>query len=213
MDLWMQSLTMFQAATVLSSDWPTTEGVDGLFFHARSFGDDDGLFKIAADFHARGARVVINGSCGERQVGTKPGEAWPGKAAYLERLRAVGVADTLSSEPAFNTKQENEMFLKLAVEKKWRSAAILTQPHQMLRAFLGMVKSMATCNYWVRVYAVAPKFTDWCKEVHGSQGAKAMLRFDHIEEEFKRIPLYQQKGDLATFEELFEYLKRRESIR
>lgn len=220
MDLWMQSVDVFQAATVLLSDWPQ-EQVDALFLHARSHGDDDGLFELANELYHSGTvkAVVINGSDGERRGSTKPGEAWPGKAVYLERLKALNIANLLLSKPAFDNKHENELFLELAVGHGWRSAAILTQPHQMLRTFLGWVKSMADHEYRMRLYVVTPKFTPWWKVVHGSQGAKAIQRFDHIEEEFKRVPLYQQKGgygkdgrDLATFEELFKYLRHRSYI-
>ena len=212
MDSWMLPLAVFRATTVLLSDWPS-EQVDALFFHGRSHGDDDGLFEIAAEFYRHGTRIVLNGSDGERRGGITPGEAWPGKAPWTERLKALGVTDIVYSEPAFDSKQENEAFLDLAMNRGWKSGAILTQPHQAVRAFLGMVKSMADHGYWMRVYAVSPKSTLWWKPVYGSQGAAEILRFGHIEEEFNRIRPYQQKGDLACFAILFDYLQRRSEIR
>lgn len=210
----MQSVAVFQATTVLLSDWPA-EKVDALFFHGRSHGDDDGLFELVAELVTGGmvGHVALNGSDGERLGDSRPGVAWPGKQIYMDRLAAFGIGKAIvCSRPAFHNKDENEAFLEFAMARGWRTGIVLTQPHQLLRTFLGMVKSMAVHGYWMRAYAVAPKSTAWWKDVFGSQGAESKRRFLHIEEEFKRVPLYQQKGDLATFDELFEYLKRRSEI-
>jgi hypothetical protein len=212
MDLWMTCLAEVQAVTVLLSDWPT-KPMDAVFFHARSHGDDDGLFELAAEFlnQRLARRVVINGSDGERADGTGPGTAWPGKKVWLDRLKDFGITPFLT-RPAFHNRDENEAFQELAEAERWKSAVILTQPHQILRTFLGAVKSMADHRYWMRLHAAAPRATPWWKKVHGSQGAEELARFQHIEAEFKRVPLYQQKGDLATLPELWAYLQSRESI-
>lgn len=214
---WSRSLST--AKTILASDWPL-EAVDAVFLFGHSFKDEDGLFEIAADFHARGATVVINGSRGEDRTTRTPNKAWEGADAWSCRLHTFGVKEVLRTRPAFDTKDENEAFLEVAVGRRWRSAVLLTQPYRAVRSLLGQLKSMADHDYKMKIYVVAPRSTNWWKEVCGSQGIQLLPRFRHIEAEDERIFRYQCHGeyskdrrDLATFEELFEYLKRRENIR
>ncbi len=207
-------LPYVQATTMLLSDWPV-KSVDVLFFHSRAPHDDDGLFELAGELYRASAvkRVAINGSDGEREPGGAAGAIWPGKGFYIQRLRELGVAgwrDPILTRPAFNTKDEDNAFLEIARAEGWRSVGVLTQPHQLLRAMLGLVKSMDEQGYGMRVYAVAPRGTPWWKEVYGPQSEKLLPRFDHIWEELRRIPIYQAKGDLATFAEFFQYLRWRD---
>lgn len=201
------ALSYVQATTMLLSDWPV-KPVDALFFHARPRFDEDGLFELAAGLYRTrivGA-IAINGSDGEG-VGRGPGEAWEGKAAWTSRLHSMGLPDPVFAGPGLHTKHENEQFLALAQERGWQTGVVLAQPYQLVRIMLGFVRSMADHGYWMRVRAVAPKTTDWQREVYGSQNAVLMPRFEHIWEELRRIPIYQAKGDIATFEELFQYLR------
>ena len=218
-DLWMQGLGESHAKTVLLSDWPT-EPVDAVFFHARSYDDDDeNIFRTASELTSRfGGCVVINGSDGELADGTGPGVAWAGKAVWIDRLKDFGITPLLTW-PALDNKGENEEYINLALARNWKRAVILTQPHQMVRTFLGAVKSMADRDYWMQLYGVTPRSVDWWKVVRGSQGAEVLHRIRHIDREDSRIPRYLKEGkygkggcDLATYEELFAYLRTRESI-
>ncbi|MDP3769582.1 MAG: hypothetical protein U1A25_01390 [Candidatus Sungbacteria bacterium] len=203
-----------QAITVLSSD-EAPEETDTIFFHARAWGDDDGLFDLAKQlYHTNRAKTVsINGGCGGPPGNTVMGENWPGWEHYQSELKKLGIGVICATNTALNTKEENEAFLKFAIYKRWRSAIILGQPHQLLRAFLGIIASMRDHLYWMRIYAAAPKATDWTKELHGAYNVPPAPRFNHILQELERVALYQAKGDLASFNELFTYLGMRSLAR
>ena len=196
------------------SDRPT-ERVDALWFFGRAHGDTDNLFELVArELQFGTARhVVINGSNGERQGGRKPGEAWEGKVFWTNRLMNLGVEDVRYCEPAGNTKDEGEAMLAYSLMQGWKSAAIVCQPHQPVRAILGLVKSMADRGEWMRVYAIVPGSTDWFRLVFGSQGHDELPRYLHIKQELMRIRLYQARGDLCSFADLLEYYRNRVSIR
>ena len=85
----MSALEALQATTVLLSDEPQ-ESVDTIFFHARAWGDEDGLFLLASKiFHAKKAAAVsINGGKGGPAGGTAIGEDWPGCYSYVAMLGA-----------------------------------------------------------------------------------------------------------------------------
>lgn len=184
--------------------------VDALFLHGRSYYDHDGLFEIISDFYQKGKIkfVVLPDSEGERFGGNRPREASPGKTVYIATLEYYGIPreHILIAGHAYHTKAENDAFLKLAKEKGWESVAVLTQAYQILRTMLGLIRTMQTQEYWVRAHPIVPEQTDWEKLVRGSQGMELKPRKEHIFDERKRIPIYQAKSDLASFEELFNYL-------
>lgn len=206
-------LDFHKCMLILQSDWPVRR-VNATFFHARAHRDDDGLLELIREMHREQKMdwVVINGSDGRTKGGSTVAEVWPGVENYDRRLGDVGVAMPVISEPAFDTKEENETFLKISMIQRWRSGVILAQPHQLPRAMLGMIRSMTVHDYPMRIYCVAPKTVDWFKPVYGSLGRKLLPRIDHINEELTRISDYQAKGDLATFDELFAYLQNRSAI-
>jgi len=201
-------IELIEATIRLITDKVTA--VDTIFFHARAEGDDVGLFELVSRLYHDGFvrhSVLINGS----KSGTlEPGgtvHSYPGVIAYRRRLEELNV-HTVVASPAFNTLEENFSFLKAAKTRGWRSAIIIAQPHQLLRIFLGALKIMEKENYLMVLYAVCPSQVDWLKEVYGSQGQKFIPRYGHVTEEYKRIEKYQAKGDLATTDELLQYLNK-----
>lgn len=181
---------------------------DAVFFHARAEADDDGLFELVANLHHGGwaKTVVVNGS----KSGTlEPGgtvHSYPGVEYYEKRLRLLGISSIYETDPAFNTLEENQVFLKLAREKRWKRAILVSQPHQILRIFLGAVQTMKIQGYWMTLYASVPSVTDWLKPVYGSQGQKLLPRHQHISEEEEKVIQYQGRGDIATLDDLLHYL-------
>ena len=133
--------------------------------------------------------------------------SYPGVAAYRRRLEELNVHTAVAS-PAFNTLEENFSFLEAAKVRGWRSAIVVAQPHQLLRIFLGAVRVMEKENYLMFLYAVCPSQVDWRREVYGSQGQKFIPRYGHVAEEYKRIEKYQAEGDLASTDELLQYLNK-----
>lgn len=221
---------LYRATCMLLTD-PLPASLDAIFFHARAHGDYDHLFGLVANYwnQYNFPYVFINGGDGSHRNGTVPHEAWPGGCMWQNQLIALGVnvRDIIFTQSAFNTKEENDYFLSAARERKLKSAILVAQPHQLLRSFLGLLKSMSYVNYWMRVYAVSPQFmttNSWWQEVYypsamftpqeinPKKEERYRPRFNLAGGEVARIPIYQEKGDLATFEELFSYLRQRESI-
>lgn len=202
---------IFKAGLMLEGTKPP-KPVDVLFFHSRAFGDETGLFELASALYHEGLvkQVILPNTEGEREGSFIPFEANRGKIAYTSDLVQMGVSkkDILYGGSGKNTKTESEGFLALAKEKSWNTAVVLAQPHQILRAILGLVKSMEQQNYWIYAYPVIPSYTPWQEVVSGSQGFEKKTREEHIRDEYDRIVRYQQQGYLASFDELFNYLRR-----
>lgn len=208
----------YQATVMLLSGQPRNP-VDVLFFHNRSFGDDTDLFEMAGEmFQAGRVRLIaVTNNEGERFGSTTPFEANPGMTYYIRHLTEEQQIPSEyilhPSTKAFNVREENDAFLELSSQNRWRSGIILSQPHQLLRAMLGMVQAMDERGYLMEIYTAAPISTPWLEEVHGSQGAERKPRIEHILDELERVYLYQDTGELAPFGQLFEYLEAREKGR
>lgn len=203
-----ETLEMMQAMGLLFTSRPI-QPVQVLFFHSLPPGEDDKAnFSFAASFYQRMVTncIIINGSLGEKCGGSIPREAWAGGDAWERRLRALGVRNILMGAPGCNTKEENNAYLALAKENDVKSAALLTRPYHLLRAMLGMVRSMRDMDYPMKVYPIFSEPTDWKARVFGPQGAEKLPQFQFIEGEIARIGAYQAKGDLATLHELIDYL-------
>lgn len=199
--------------------WNNTDiRVDAIFVFGRAKGEweagrgNEGVLQTAVDlFEKRLApRIVIPGYAGNPDgKGGIIRSAYPGRERWKEELTYLSVpvgSVALTRGAGTNTKTEGDDFVLLARQHSWRKAVVVTQPHQMLRAMLGLVKTMEQVDYWMNVLPVCPSQIDWAAPVYGSQGKKCLLRQEHIDEEWDRIPRYQKQGDLATFKELERYL-------
>lgn len=190
-------------------------GVDAVFLFTRARYDEDGLFETIRDLQNRNLvkHVVTNSSQGERLGGNIPGEIWPGIQVWLPQLKALGIERVHLSRPAFHTRDEAEAFLETAKKQRWASAAILTQPHQLMRATLSVLKVMQERNFWMKIYSVYPANCDWFREVYGPQGRELLPRYLQIEPEESRIDAYIAKDDIATPDDYISYRRRREQLK
>ena len=192
------------------SDWPK-EPVDAIFFHGRGEGDHDGLFELALEFWRDGMHVVVNDFEGAQGMEWGGYQA-PGSSFYVACLTRYGIpsGSIVCTRQCFHTNEENDAFIELAKERMWKRAVMISQPHQVLREFLGAIQSSKTYNYPMKLYAACPVVTLWFKDVFANISiTESMERFRFSFKECERIFQYQQKGDLCTFEEFFEYMQNR----
>lgn len=143
---------------------------------------------MAVELYKQGMikHIIIPGTEGERQGDTTPYLSNPGKTCWTNRMLEMRIPREAihHSEPAYNTKTEGDAFLQEAQKNGWTRAIAITQPHQIARAMLGLVKTIDTQNLQIDVYATVPTETDWCKKVKGSQGKERKPRIDHIKDEY-----------------------------
>lgn len=194
--------------------------VDAAFFIGRSWFDAEkwGVYGVCEEFYRSGRvrYVALYGSDGQLHGTLEPNIAAPSKHYARARLVKLGVPDddifdsALANPLENNTKTETQGLLKLAEEKGWKRVVAVANPHQVLRAMLGMVKIINDRGLDIDVYTAAPTNTNWEKRVRGSQGKEWKTRSAHIDDEYIRIPRYQASGDLASVEELFRYLEIRD---
>lgn len=194
--------------------------VDAIFVFGRADREwemtpgNEGILQTAADLFQKkvAPRIVIPGYLGNPDGrGGVILTAYPGWKIWVRALMGHQVPRknifTTEGQEGTNTKTEGNDFVLAALHHKWTSAVVVTHPHQMLRAMLGLVRTMEQMDYWLNILPICPSQINWADPVFGSQGEKCLLRHQHIDEEWERIPRYQEQGDLVTFEELEVYLR------
>lgn len=207
-------LKFVQASLMVASSYPTRP-VAALFFHGRSFGDITGLFPLAASLYSDGLvkKVVLFNNEGERCGSDVPFQANQGRTYYRNELKANGIPDSDivdSILKSCHTLEESRGFVDLSIRESWVSAAIMGQPHQLLRIMLSTLKAMEERRYGLEIYSATPRNVKWFDSVYGSQGAEGKPRLEHVKDEYLRIRHYIEKGDLVSLKQLLSYIEQRE---
>ena len=117
----------------------------------------------------------------------------------------MAIDDNLS----LNTLVESETLIGYAKQNGYSSLFVVAPPFQQLRAFMTAV-TVALREYpELLLYSYPAVAMPWREEVVHSQGTLKATRSELIHAEFERIDTYQNKGDLASFEDVLAYLNNR----
>lgn len=141
--------------------------------------------------------VAMVGSANDKSYGSFPSSEVRDEMVRLGvSLDHIYFEDTQGG----NTREEAERIVTLAREKNWCTILIVTSPHHQFRSFLTLIKTMSDLKVSIRIINVPANLsmtedTPWGK------------RIDLLDGEYARIKEYQQKGDVASFEEGIKYLQ------
>jgi len=103
-----------------------------------------------------------------------------------------------------NTYEQAIEIMKICIDKKWRSIIITASPYHQYRVFLTFLKAMNEFNFQILIFNSPTRNLPWFnKEEWGT-------RFELLDQEFRRIELYQEKGHVSTYKEGIEYFKWKE---
>lgn len=160
----------------------------------------DGLNRApyAAELYKRefAPLVAIVGNDTRREYGSFPStevreelfkSGVPFEAIYLE-------------EVAPHTRAEAVRAMELALKNNWKTILIVTSPHHQYRAFLSFLKAMRDARLDLTLVNAPADLSTREKTPWGR-------RSDLLEQEFARITEYQQKGDVASYEDGIAYLQ------
>lgn len=116
----------------------------------------------------------------------------------------------LHETPSLNTLIESQALIAHAKENAFKTTIVVAPPFHQLRAFMTAVTVALRQYPALAIYSFPGTALSWTRETIHSQGLLKAPRRQLIEEEFARIRTYQQKGDLAGFREVLDYLDCRE---
>lgn len=215
---------LFACACLFQGNLPKNRTVDVVFLPGLAVDNwqedaaDDGILKTAAALYPDHTRVIaIPGNQGTRRPdGSLSSTGYPGGECWKAELLALGIpenrivlyalANVGADGQSWNTRTEIDDFVRIAEEFSWRHAIVLATPFHLPRVMLTLVKALHYALYRLELCPITPRSASWTKRVYHSQGLQQLPRYQHIQEEWSRVPKYQENGSICSFRELHEYL-------
>lgn len=136
-------------------------------------------------------------------------DIYPADRALPELLEmGVPKAALIMEGQSQNTRDQAVEVMKIVKEKGWPIILVASHYHQY-RAFLTFLKAMKEADLNISLYNAPVRDLPWFE--HDPCFNKGPVRrINLLQGEFERIPLYIEKGHVASFEEAMAYLEERE---
>jgi uncharacterized SAM-binding protein YcdF (DUF218 family) len=184
--------------------------VDGAYLYCTTIDNQASIFRTARMLisHAIASRIYI--------LDAPAMSGYPGVKQCSRRLRELGLpADKIDYVPyggteSINTLVESQALVRAARDRGIGSLVLVSPPFHQLRAF--MTAATVALKFYpdVALYSHPGAAMSWMASVVHSQGTLQAQRRQLIQEELVRVHTYQNKGDLACFEDVLDYLNRRD---
>ncbi|MBC5772851.1 YdcF family protein [Pontibacter sp. KCTC 32443] len=151
-------------------------------------------------------------------LGTKPMSGYPGGANWKETMMALGMPEDKlelilplpANTKLLHTGIEANSMVKHAKEQGYRKVIVTAAPFQQPRAVMAAVTAAIRLYPELQIYSLPGKPLPWQEVAVHSQGKTESTRAGLIAGEMKRIAKYTEQGDLATVQEVLDYLNRRD---
>lgn len=184
---------------------------DGAYLFGQSIDNQESVFKTALRLvkQQKVKSVLIQSA--------EAGSGYPGFDLWHTKLIAYGLrtSDIIGvpkvSESILHTGNEAEVLIKFAKTMGFSSIYVVASPFHQLRAFINTVTHVLRLFPELRVYSMPGVTLPWYEFVTHSQGTLQAIRQELIHGELERIERYHQKGDLASDDEVLDYLRWRDS--
>ncbi len=182
----------------------------GAYLYCQTKDNQQSIFQTAQFLlnHSFTSKILI--------LGTQSQSGYPGFEEWKRQLLKLGIPteqiERVNKEgtSALNTLVESEALIRFAKQQRYGSIFIVASPFQQLRAFMTAVTVSMRAYPELLIYSYPGAAMPWQEEVVHSQGTLKAKRYELIQKELERIEKYQDKGDLASFEQVLNYLNGRE---
>ncbi|NDK56619.1 YdcF family protein [Pontibacter fetidus] len=185
---------------------------DALFLFGQTEDNQDAAFAAA--------KLMLHENCTSRVLflGTPPMSGYPGGTTWLNAMTALGIPEhnleLIQPLPAntelLHTGIEANSMVRHALAKGYKSVVVTAAPFQQPRAFMAAATAAMRHYPELKVYSLPGKPLPWQQIAVHSQGKTQSTRAGLIAGEMKRIEKYSKAGDLATVEEVLDYLNKRD---
>ncbi|MFD2245604.1 YdcF family protein [Pontibacter ruber] len=185
---------------------------DALFLFGQTADNQHAVFAVAQ-------QVLQNNQAGKVMcLGTEAMSGYPGYASWKEEFatRGIGegVLEPVAPVPAdtdiLHTFIEAQSAIRHARERGYKTLIVTAAAFQQPRALMTAV-TLALREYPnLYIYSLPGRPLPWQEEVTHSQGEVTGTRAELIAGEMDRMKQYYAKGDLASVDEVLDYLNRRD---
>lgn len=125
----------------------------------------------------------------------------------LPYLIELGIPETaiILENKSLNTKDQAEFVIDLAKKNNWKKLILVATHDHQYRAYLTFLKKILDVDKTILIFNAPVRNLPWFKETGWGK------RFNRLQEEFKKIELYNKKGHLASYKEVIIYQEWKES--
>ncbi len=182
----------------------------GAYLYCQTRDNQKSIFQTAQFLlnHSFTSKILI--------LGAKSKSGYPGFEEWKHQLLQLGISmeqiERVKKEGTseLNTLIESEALIRFSKQQRYGSIFVVAPPFHQLRAFMTAVTVSIREYPELLIYSYPGATMPWQEEVVHSQGTLIAKRLELIQKELERIEKYQEKGDLASFEQVLNYLNGRE---
>ena len=167
-------------------------------------GDGFNRFQKAVELYKKGMvkKILFSGNIIDRDYGSFPFEEI--KPFILKE--GVPESDIIHEDKSLNTREQAIEVISMAEKNGWHKLALIASHEHQYRAYMTFLRVVIDNNCGIVLYNTPVRNLNWF--VDNGWG----VRFDRLSAEFDRIERYSQMGHLATFQEIIDYQKWKESL-
>lgn len=181
-------------------------GVDGAYLYCQTKTNEQSVFETGRFLrkNALASKILI--------LQAQALSGFPGYSHWLKQLQDIGLSRDeiegiqIGKTSIIHTLIESEALVDYLKCNNYTSVFVVAPPFQQLRAFMTAVTVTLREYPELLVFSYPGVSKPWQDTVIHSQGHLQSSRKDLIRSELERITTYQRKGDLASFNEVLEYL-------
>ena len=202
---------MIEALVRILCDIRPDNTADAAYLYAQTQDNEHSVFLAA--------KRILEDSLAYRVVllDTASNRSYRGFDIWRERLIELGIPGSriigteLGNTFSHNTLTESQALIKFAEKNNYESIILSAAPFHQLRAYMTAVRVVLAEYPKLKIYSFPGETLPWYEEVAHSQGSLTERRSKLIETELLRIEKYYKKGDLISFDNVLEYLDKRDA--
>jgi len=201
----MQNKLIELSVRTLSDTGPATTA-DALYLFGQTASNQASVFSAALNSRAKNMLILD----------TLPRSGYPGFALWKSELIKRGAAEqrirpvAMDDTELLNSRTESIALIEYATTRNIHTLEIVAPPFHQIRAFMTVITIILEQKADIAVYSRPGKPMPWTETAVHSQGKLNAPRSRLIHEELIRIETYQQKGDLASTDDVLAYLNSRD---
>lgn len=125
----------------------------------------------------------------------------------LPHLLSFGIkpGDLIVEKNSQNTREQAEFVIELAIENNWKKLILVATHDHQYRAYLTFLKRVFEVDKSIMLFNAPARNLPWFQETGWG------TRFGRLEAEFDRIEKYSELGHVASFNEVIDYQRWKET--
>ena len=167
-------------------------------------GDGFNRFQKAVELYKKGMvkKILFSGNIIDRDYGSFPFD----EVKPLILKEGVPESDIIHENKSLNTREQAIEVISLAEKNGWRKLALVASHEHQYRAYMTFLREVIDRKNNIILYNTPVRNLNWFVD-HGWG-----IRFNRLSAEFERIEKYSKLGHLASYQEVIDYQKWKESM-